>query len=256
MMQNRSIQSMYAEQQRRTETAETNIISLNKRLQDLTQSTEAEKLTIRYQAEERLQTESCSRLAEANEIKTSKDAEIKALNERYDKNRAILESKIDVLTSANSKLNAEKMASENENERLATKLSYTETTNNTLSNELSTLRSQFQNVSEEKSSIEKSLHQLQLQLSSLEYSSNNQERTISQAEAQRISLEKVSEDAKQTLSRQQIQLEELRRKLTEAELETSKYKDLTSRCKSNIPMTMLSLKPMHKSFSSHTCSMY
>ncbi|KAL7538309.1 hypothetical protein ACHAXR_008451 [Thalassiosira sp. AJA248-18] len=233
MMQNRSIQTLYVEQQRRSDAAETDLIGMKKRLQELTQSSEAEKCQIRYQAEERIQTENCSRLAEVNEVATAKDAEIKALNERSEKNRAVLANKVRVLEGINATINAEKTASENENERLATKLGYQETTNKTLTNELSSLRGQLQNVSGEKAAIEKSLHQLQLQLSSLEYSNNDREKTISHTEAQRISAEKVSTDAKQTLSRQQSQMEELRRRLEEAEVETSKYKDLTSRYQTN-----------------------
>jgi len=233
MHQNRSIEALYAEQQRRSDTAETNLIRLNKRLQDLTQSSEVEKNEIRYQVEERLQNESCTRLAEANKARAAKEEEIKALNDRNEKNRQILENKIEVLSSTNAKLNSDKMASENENERLATKLSYTETTNSTLKNEVNTLQNQLKHVSEEKKTIEKSLHQLQLELSSLAQSNNNQEQTISQTEAQRVSAEQVSSNAKQTLSRQQTQLEELRRRLDEAELETAKYKDLTSRYQTN-----------------------
>ena len=231
--QNRSIEALYAEQQRRSDTAETNIIRLTKRLQDLTQSNEVEKNQIRYQAEERLQTESSTLLAEANKARAAKEEEIKALNDRNEKNRLILENKIEVLSTTNAKLNSDKMASENESERLATKLSYTETTNSTLTNEVTTLQSQLKQVSDEKKTIEKSLHQLQLELTSLAQSNNNQERTISQAEAQRVSAEQVSSNAKQTLSRQQSQLEELKRRLEEAELETSKYKDLTSRYQTN-----------------------
>ena len=233
MHQNRSIEFLYAEQQRRSDTAETNLIRLNKRLEDLTQSSEVEKNQIRYQAEERLQTESSTRLAEANKASAAKDEEIKALNDRNEKNRQILENKIEVLSSTNAKLNSDKMASENENERLATKLSYTETTNSTLTNEVTTLQSQLKHVSEEKKTIEKSLHQLQLELTSLAQSNNNQERTISQTEAQRLSAEQVSSNAKQTLSRQQTQLEELKRRLEESEDETAKYKDLTSRYQTN-----------------------
>ncbi|KAL7552117.1 hypothetical protein ACHAWF_015329 [Thalassiosira exigua] len=229
MMENKNTQALHAEQQRRSEAAETNLIRLNKSLQEVTQSSEAEKCQIRCQAEERLQTESCSRLAEVTEVKASKDAEIKVLNKRSEKERAVLENKIRVLEDVNSKINAEKTASENENERLSTKLSYQETTNNTLNNELSSLRGQLEHVSKEKATIEKSLHQLQLQLSSLEYSNSHRDKTLTHTEAERISAEKVSADAKQALSRQQSSLDELRRRLEEAELETSRYKDLTSR---------------------------
>ena len=233
MLQTKSIEAMYVEQQRRSDTAETNLVRLNKRLQDLTQSSEVEKNQIRYQAEERLQAESSTLLAEAKMARAAKEEEIKALNDRNDKNRLILENKIELLSSTNAKLNSDKMAIENENERLATKLSYTETTNSTLTNEVTTLQSRLKQVSEEKKTIEQSLHQLQLELSSLAQSNDNQERTISQAEAQRLSAEQVSSNAKQTLSRQQSQLEELKRRLEEAELETSKYKDLTSRYQTN-----------------------
>jgi chromosome segregation ATPase len=112
-------------------------------------------------------------------------------------------------------------------------LGFHETSNNALTNELGSVRSKLQQVLDDKASIEKSLHQLQLQLSSLEYSNDNKEKTISQTEESRISAEKVSADAKRTLSSQHSQMEDLRRRLAEAELETSKYKDLTSRYQTN-----------------------
>jgi chromosome segregation ATPase len=112
-------------------------------------------------------------------------------------------------------------------------LGFHETSNNALTNELGSVRSKLQQVLDDKASIEKSLHQLQLQLSSLEYSNDNKEKTISQTEESRISAEKVSADAKRTLSSQHSQMEDLRSRLAEAELETSKYKDLTSRYQTN-----------------------
>lgn len=233
MMQTHNIQSLCAELQRRSDSAETDVIGLKKMLQELTQSYEAEKRQIRCQSEEQLQTANNSRSAEVNEVNATRDAEIKALIERSEKNRFVLETKIRLLEDVNAKINTEKMACESENERLATKLGFHETTSNTLTNELNSLRSKFQHVSDDKTSIEKSLHQLQLQLSSLEYSNDNQEKTIHQTEANRISAEKVSADAKRTLSSQHSQMEDLRRRLEDAELETSKYKDLTSRYQTN-----------------------
>lgn len=222
MMENKHFQFLHAEQTRRSDTAESELICLNKRLQELTQSSQTEKSQIYHQ-------QNAGRLAEVNEVKATKEAEIKALKEGSERNQALLENKIRVLEDVNSKINAEKTACQNEKERLGTKLSYQETTNNTLTNELTSLRSQLQQVSHEKSTAEKNLHQLQLQLSSLEYSNTNQEKTISQTEAQRISAEKESTNARQTVMRQQSEMEELRRRLEHAELETSKYKDLTNR---------------------------
>lgn len=162
-------------------------------------------------------------------MKAAKDAEIRALTEKHEKERAVLEERVRVLECVNSKVNQDKASSETENERLATKLSFTETTNNALTNELSSLRGQLEQVVEEKATTERCLFDLKVQLSSLEYSNSNQAREISQTEAKRSSAEKVSADAKQTLARQHSQMEDLRRRLEEAELETSKYKDLTSR---------------------------
>jgi spindle assembly abnormal protein 6 len=233
MAQTRRVQSICEEHQHRSNTAETELISLRKVVHDLTQSSEAEKRQLRYQTEEQLQATNSSHSAEINEVKVAKDAEIKVLIERSEKNRLVHENKIRLLEDVNAKINAEKLASENETERLATKLSFHEATNNALSNELNSLRGKLQHVSEEKSSIEKSLHQLQLQLSSLHYSNDSQEKMISQTESSRISAEQVSADAKRTLSSQHSQMEDLRRKLEEAELETLKYKDLTSRYQTN-----------------------
>ena len=233
MAQTRRVQSICEEHQHRSNTAETELISLRKAVHDLTQSSEAEKRQLRYQTEEQLQATNSSHSAEINEVKVAKDAEIKVLIERSEKNRLVHENKIRLLEDVNAKINAEKLASENETERLATKLSFHEATNNALSNELNSLRDKLQHVSEEKSSIEKSLHQLQLQLSSLHYSNDSQEKMISQTESNRISAEQVSADAKRTLSSQHSQMEDLRRKLEEAELETLKYKDLTSRYQTN-----------------------
>ena len=233
MAQTRRVQSICEEHQHRSNTAETELISLRKVVHELTQSSEAEKRQLRYQTEEQLQATNSSHSAEINEVKVAKDAEIKVLIERCEKNRLVHENKIRLLEDVNAKINAEKLTSENETERLATKLSFHEATNNALSNELNSLRDKLQHVSEEKSSIEKSLHQLQLQLSSLHYSNDSQEKMISQTESNRISAEQVSADAKRTLSSQHSQMEDLRRKLEEAELETLKYKDLTSRYQTN-----------------------
>ncbi|KAL7432547.1 hypothetical protein ACHAXH_007012 [Discostella pseudostelligera] len=233
MIQSRNIQLLYVEEQRRSDTAETELIGLRKKMQELTQSTEAEKYQSRHQAEERLQNEICSRLAEVNDMKAAKEAEIQSLSDRSEKNCAILENKIRLLEEVNAKVNSDKAATENENQILATKLSFQETTNNTIANEMSSLRSKLQHISEEKATVEKSLHQLQLQLTSLEYSNNRNETTLFQTEAQRVSAEKVSADAQRILSNQHSQMEELRRRLEEAELETLKYKDLTSRYQSN-----------------------
>ena len=233
MMQCRNIQSLYDEEQLRSDSAYKEGLGLRKMLQELTQTTEAEKIQIRHQAEERLKSENCTRLAEVNDLKAAKDAEVKALNERNEKNRAILENKLRLLEEVNAKINSDKATTENENEMLATKLSFEETTNHAMTNELSSLRSKLQIISEEKATAEKSLHQLQLQLTSLEYSNNSNEKTLFQTEAQRVSAEKVSADAQRILSNQHSQMEELQRRLEEAELETSKYKDLTSRYQAN-----------------------
>lgn len=233
MIQNRNIQSLYAEEQRRCDTAETELLGLRKSMQELTKATENEKYQIHYQAEERLQSENCSRLVEVNDLKAAKDAEIKALNDRHEKNRAILESKLRVLEEVNAKINSEKAATESEKDLLATKLSFQESTNHTMANELSSLRSKLQLISEEKTAVEKSLHQLQLQLTSLEYSNSTNEKTLFQTEAQRISAEKVSADAQRILSKQHSQMAELQKRLEEAENETLKYKDLTSRYQAN-----------------------
>ena len=229
MMESKSIHSLYIEQQRRSDATESELISSNKRLQEVTQSSETEKSQIRYHAEEQHQTDHTRHLAQINEIKSLKDMEIQALREQSEKNRAILENKIKLLEDTNAKIIAKKIASDNENENLNTKLSYLETTNKTVTNELNSLREQLQQISREKASTEKSLHKLELHLSSLEYSNNNQEKTISQTQARRISAEELSADANQTLSRQQTQMVDLRKNLEKAELETSKYKDLTSR---------------------------
>ncbi len=233
MMQYRNIQSLFDTEQRRSDTADKELLDLRRILQDLTQSTEAEKYQILHQAEERLQSEHCSRLAEVNNLKAAKDAEVKALNERSEKNSAFLENKLRLLEEVNAKINSDKATTEKENEILATKLSFQETNNHAMTNELSSLRSKLQIISGEKATVEKSLHQLQLQLTSLEYSNNSNEKTLCQTEAQRISAEKVSADAQRTLSNQHSQMEDLRRRLEEAELETSKYKDLTSRYQAN-----------------------
>lgn len=233
MMQNRNIQLFYAEEKRRCDTAETELLGLRKSMKELTQATENEKYQIHHQAEERLQSENCSRLVEVNELKTAKDAEIKALNQRHEKNRAILESKLCVLEEVNAKINSKQAATEGEKDLLATKLSFQESTNHTMANELSSLRSKLQLISEEKTAVEKSLHQLQLQLTSLEYSNNTNEKTLFQTEAQRISAEKISADAQRILSKQHSQMAELQKRLEEAENETLKYKDLTSRYHAN-----------------------
>lgn len=233
MIQSRDFQSLLIDEQRRSDIAERELLSLKKMLQEVTQSTEAEKYQIRYQAEERIQTENSSRLAEVNELKAAKEAEIKALSEKSEKNRIVAENKIRLLEEVNAKVNSEKAATENENELLATKLSFQETANNTLADELSVLRSKLQHISEEKATVERSLHQLQMQLTSLEYSNTSKEKTLFQTEAQRVSAEKVSIDAQRILSNQHSQMVELQKRLEEAELETLKYKDLTSRYQTN-----------------------
>ena len=125
MMQTREIQSLCVEHQRRSDSAETDAIGLKKMLQELTQTSEAEKRHIRYQLEEQLQTTNISCNAEVNEVKTDKDAEIKALMERSEKNRVVLENKIRLLEDVNAKINKEKTACENDNDRLATKIGIT-----------------------------------------------------------------------------------------------------------------------------------
>ena len=233
MLQIGNVQSSYQEQQRRCEAAETNLIDLNKRLQELSLSSDAEKRHIQYQAEERLHAENNSRMTEVNELRASKEAEIHELNEQAQRSRALLENKVRVLEDINKRINEEKSTCVNENERLATKLSIQEASNKSTTNELSTLKSQLQNLSDEKATTEKCLHQLQLQLASLEYSNNTHEKTITQSEAERESAEKVSANAKEALSRQHVQVEDLRRRLSEAELESSKLKDLTNRYQTN-----------------------
>jgi hypothetical protein len=87
MMQIGNVQSLYQDQRRRCEGAETDLIGLNKRLQELTHSSEAEKRHIQYQAEERLHAESNSRMSEVNEIKAAKEAEINELNEEVQRSK-------------------------------------------------------------------------------------------------------------------------------------------------------------------------
>jgi spindle assembly abnormal protein 6 len=233
MMQIGNVQSLYQDQQRRCEVAEKDLIGLNRRLQDLTHSLEAEKRHIQNQAAERLYAESNSCKAEVSRIKATKEAEIHELNEKAERSRELLDNKVRVLEDINKKINEEKLKSANENERLSTKLSIQEASNQSMTNELSTLRSQFQFLSDEKATTEKSLHQLQLQLASLEHSNSSHEKTITQTEAKRESAEIVSANAKETLSRQHAQMEDLRRRLSDAELAVSKYKDLTSRYQTN-----------------------
>mmetsp|Transcript_27889 Transcript_27889/g.43851 ORF Transcript_27889/g.43851 Transcript_27889/m.43851 type:complete len:725 (-) Transcript_27889:241-2415(-) len=233
MMQVESVQSLYQDQQRRCETAETNLIGLNKRVQELSHSSEAEKRHIQYQSEERLHAESNSRVAEVNEIKAVKDKEIQELNEQAQRNKALLENKIRVLEDINKKINDQKLTGENEIERLSTKLSIQEASNKSMTNELSTLHVQIEDLRNEKATTERSFHQIQLQLASLEHSNSSQEKTITQTEAERESAETISANAKETLSRQHMQMEDLRRRLSQAELEVSQYKDLTSRYQTN-----------------------
>lgn len=233
LLHNRAINTLVCEQKQRSEVAETTLISLNKRLQEMAQTAEADKAQLRCQAEERIQTEHNNRLAEVSDIKSSKDTEVMALNEQLQRSQVHYESKIRVLEDINKNIIAEKSACDNENESLSTRLNIQETTNKSLKNEISSLRSQLQQVSSEKSNIEKCLHELQIQLASLEHSNIRQDKAISQTEAQRLSAERVSADAKQTLVRQQSQMEDLRRRLSEAESEAARYKELTSRYQTN-----------------------
>eukprot|EP00985_Skeletonema_marinoi_P008106 scaffold3612_cov103-Skeletonema_marinoi.AAC.1 len=129
MMQIGNVQSLYQDQQRRCETAETNLVGLNKRLQELTHSSEAEKRHIQYQSEERLHAESNSRMTEVSEMRAAKEAEIQELNEQAQRSKALLENKIRVLEDINKKINSNKINSESENERLSTKLSIQEASN-------------------------------------------------------------------------------------------------------------------------------
>eukprot|EP00984_Skeletonema_dohrnii_P019812 scaffold9537_cov111-Skeletonema_dohrnii-CCMP3373.AAC.5 len=233
MMQIGNVQSLCQDQQRRCETAEANLIQQNKRLQELTHSSEAEKRHIQYQSEERLHAESNSRMTEVSEMRAAKEAEIQELNEQAQRSKALLENKIRVLEDINKKVNDQKLTSESENERLSTKLSIQEASNKSMTNELSTLHVQMEDLRNEKASTERSFHQLQLQLASLEHSNSSQEKAITQTEAKRESAEMISANAKETLSRQHVQMEDLRRRLSEAELEVSQYKDLTSRYQTN-----------------------
>ncbi|KAL7470302.1 hypothetical protein ACHAXS_010536 [Conticribra weissflogii] len=217
------------EQKNRSETAENDLISLNKSMQELVQSADAEKREIRHQTEERIQLDRNSHIEEINRMKEAKDAEITALKGQIQKNQSIFDSQSRIMEETNQKLNTEKMVTDNENEKLATKLNIQETTNKSLRNELETIRIQFQKTSEEKITTEKNLHELQLQLSSLQNFNENNERNISRSEGHRISAEKLSANIKEALSRQQMELEDLRRRLYVAELEVSQYKDLTLR---------------------------
>ena len=233
MMQIENIQSLNRNQQKRCEVAETNLIGVNKMLQDLTHSSEAEKRHIQYQSEERLHAESNNRMTELNAMRATKEAEIKELNDQAQKSKALLENKIHVLEDINKKINDEKLTYENESERLSAKLGIQEASNKSMANELSTLHAQMEDLRSEKATTEKSLCQLQLQLASLENSNSSQEKAITETEAKRESAEMISANAKETLSRQNIQIDDLRRRLSEAELEVAKYKDLTSRYQTN-----------------------
>ena len=233
MLEIGNVQSLYQDQQRRCDAAETDLIGLNKRLQELTHSSEAEKRHIQYQSEERRHAESNSRMTEVKEMRAAKEAEILELNEQSQRGKVFLENKIRVLEDINKTINDQKLTSENENERLSTKLSIQEASTKSMTNELSTLHVQMEDLRSEKSTTERSLHQLQLQLASLEHSNTSQEKVMTQTIAKRESAEIVSANAKETLSRQHVQMEDLRRRLSEAELEISKYQDLTSRYQAN-----------------------
>lgn len=220
---------LLGEQKSRSETVENDLIRLNRRMQELVQSSEAEKYEIRHQTEERIQQEHNSHNTEINQLRETKDSEIAALKDQIQKNQDIFDSKSRILEETNKNLNIEKMSAENENEKLMIKLNMQESTNKSLRNELETLRIQFQKTSEERNAFEKSLHELQLQLTSLQNFNENNEKNVSRSEGQRISAERLSANVKETLSRQQAEMEDLRRRLYVAELELSQYKDLTSR---------------------------
>jgi hypothetical protein len=87
MMRIGNVQSLYQDQRRRCEAAETDLIGLNKRFQELSHSSEAEKRHIQYQAEERLHAESSSRMTEVSEIRAEKEAEIHELNEQAQRSK-------------------------------------------------------------------------------------------------------------------------------------------------------------------------
>lgn len=112
LLQQRILQNKFSEQQQRSQAAETDLVGLNKRLQELTTNSEAEKSHLRYTAQECLQSESSNRLAEINQIKDTKEAEITSLTEKYKRIQAQNENKIRVLEDTNRNINTEKTAIE------------------------------------------------------------------------------------------------------------------------------------------------
>ena len=220
-------------QQQRCNAAEREAIDINKRIGDMSQAFEAEKYQLQCQAENRFQTENSCRFAEINDIKSTKDAEIKALKEDLTSLRNRLENKVRALEEANRNANADKAASQSENERLASQLSQQETSNQLLTSEITSLQNRLEKVLVEKSSTEKNLRELQILLASLETSNIDHKNAISQSEAQIQSTERVYADAKQTISRQHAQIDELQRRVTHSEAEASRYKELSERYQVN-----------------------
>ena len=100
------------EQQNRTAAAESDVIGLTKRLDELATNSNAERFHLQSESEKRLATESSNRLLELNRLKVDKEAEIDALTERFRELQSQSETKIRVLEEANRKVNADKAACE------------------------------------------------------------------------------------------------------------------------------------------------
>ena len=220
-------------QSHRCEAAERSAMDTSKRLAEMAQAYDAEKYQLHCQAEERFQAESSCRFAEINDIKTCKDNEIATLKNELQKCKSIFEEKIRGLEYTNRKITEEKSSRECENERLSSSLNQQETANKLLTNEVSSLNSQLNHITSEKTSTEKNLRELQELLASVETSNTNQKNEMSQSMAQMVSIERVYADAKQTISRQHSQIDEMKRRITEAESEASRYKELSGRYQVN-----------------------
>lgn len=233
MAQVSNISNQLGVQKQRCEAAERDFIDASNRLGELSQTYETEKYRIQCAAQERLENEHSCRLAQINEITTSKDSQIQALNEELRRSQLTFESKIHALEDANQKINESKSTCQSENERLTTQLNHQETSNKLMSTEIIALKTQLERIAAEKSSTEKNLRELQVLLVSLENSDTDHKYIISQTEAQMASTEKVYGDAKQTIKRQKHQIDDLRRRLAESESESAKYKELASRYQVN-----------------------
>jgi spindle assembly abnormal protein 6 len=233
MAQMTNINNQLHLQKKRCDAAERNAIEANKKLGDIAQSYESERYQLQCQAEERFHAESNCRNAEINDVKTSKDLEIRALKDDLQKLKTAYEDKVRFLEESNRKTSQDKTKSENENERLASRLSQQETANELLTTELNSLRSRIECITGEKATTEKNLRELQVLLSSLQTSNGEHKNTISLSEAQIASTERVYADAKQTISRQHAQIDELQRCLASSEAETARYKELAGRYQTN-----------------------